>query len=309
MTGKETAGTLLFAACAMGGLAGQAPQSAPSKQAPTIAVTTPLAFETVSVKPASPGAIPFVSAFIRNKTAPVYGLQTMAVPVQMTIAYAYHMQMSESKATFEKQSSWVKHRIYAQTFRIEGEATHDQVREMLRTMLADRFGLQIHEFTKEGAVNRLVLNKPGVLGPKIKPHPAGAPCATQEDASVGKAPDAATPPVATCGFSYYYLPGGVLHVGITDTTIADAGRALTSIGVGGIETKPLLDGTGLTGTYDVTLEFRPDSGNPRVDPGPDDGGVPTLIQAVSQQLGMRVESGTGPVRIVLIDHISEPTPD
>lgn len=233
----------------------------------------------------------------------------MVVPVQMTIAYAYHMQMSEAKATFDKQPSWVKHRIYTQTFRIEGEATHDQVREMLQTMLADRFALEIHEFTKEGAVNRLVMSKPDVLGPRIKPHPEGATCSTQEDAAVGKAPDASTPPVANCGFSYYYLPGGVLHVGITNTTIADAGKALTSIGVGGIETKPLLDGTGLTGKYDLTLEFRPDSGNPRITPDADDSGAPTLIQALSQQLGMRLESGTGPVRIVIIDHISEPTPD
>lgn len=309
MTGKETAGTLLLAACVMSSLHGQMPHPTQAKQDVTAATTSPLAFETVSIKPAPPGSVPYVSAFLRNKTAPVYGLQTMVVPVQMTIAYAYHMQMSEAKATFDKQPGWVKHRIYTQTFRIEGEATHDQVREMLQTMLADRFALEIHEFTKEGAVNRLVMSKPGVLGPRIKPHPEGATCSTQEDAAVGKAPDASTPPVANCGFSYYYLPGGVLHVGITNTTIADAGKALTSIGVGGIESKPLLDGTGLTGKYDLTLEFRPDSGNPRITPDADDTGAPTLIQALSQQLGMRLESGTGPVRIVIIDHISEPTPD
>lgn len=309
MTGKETLATLLFAVCGVSSLHGQATQSAQPKQDPAAGPAAPLAFETVSVKPAPPGTFPFVPAFTRNKTAPIYGLQTMTIPVQMTIAYAYHMQMSEAKATFDKQPSWVKHRIYKQTFRIEGEATHDQVREMLRTMLADRFGLQIHEFTKEGAVNRLVMSKPGVLGPRIKPHPEGENCATQNDASVGKAPDASTPSVANCGFSYYYLPGRVLHVAITDTTIADAGRALTSIGVGGIETRPLLDGTGLTGKYDLTLEFRPDSGSPRINPAADDGDAPTLIQAVAQQLGMRLESGTGPVRMVRIDHISEPTPD
>lgn len=309
MTGKNKAELLLVAAFAISSLHGQVLPSSQSQQASTAAIAAPLAFETVSIKPAPPGSFPFVSAFIRNKTAPIYGLQTMTLPVQMTIAYAYHMQMSEAKTTFDKQPSWVKHRIYTQTFRIEGEATHDQVREMLRTMLADRFGLQIHEFTKEGAVNRLVMSKPSVLGPRIKPHPEGANCSIQDDALVGKAPDASRPPVANCGFSYYYLPGGVLHVAITDTTIADAGKALTSIGVGGIETKPLLDGTGLTGKYDLTLEFRPDSGSPRVDPGADDSGAPTLIQAVAQQLGMRLESGTGPVRMVIIDHISEPTPD
>jgi uncharacterized protein (TIGR03435 family) len=227
----------------------------------------------------------------------------------MTIAYAYHMQMSEALAAVQKQPDWVRSRIYTETFRAEGAPTRDQVREMMRTMLSDRFGLQVHEFTREGTVNRLVMSKPGVLGPKIKPHPEGASCSTQEGESVGKAPDASTQPVAHCGFTYYYLPGRVLHVGITDMTIADAARSLAGMGVGGLETRPLVDATGLTGKYDLTLEFRPDSGSPFVDPEADDGGVPTLIRAFKEQLGMRVESGPGPVRVVIIDHISEPTPD
>jgi uncharacterized protein (TIGR03435 family) len=242
---------------------------------------------------------------MRNKGATILGLQTMAAPVWMTIAYAYHMQMSEALAAVRKQPDWVRSRVYTETFRAEGEPTNEQVREMMRTMLTERFGLQTHEFTREGTVNRLVMSKPGVLGPNIEPHREGASCSTQESASVGKAPDA--PPVAHCGFTYYYLPGMVLHVGLTDTTISDAGRALAGIGVGGLETRPLVDATGLSGKYDITLEFRPDSGSLLVDPEAD--GVPTLIRAFKEQLGMRVESGPGPVRVVIIDHISEPTPD
>lgn len=301
-----TAGSLLLVASMFGSICGQAPTPARSEPAQT---TAPLAFEVVSVKPAQPGSLPIVPAFMRDKGAPILGLQRMAAPVSSLIGYAYHMQMSEALDAFRKQPDWVRSRIYTVTFRAAGEPTPDQVREMMRTMLADRFALQIHEFTREATVNKLVMSKPGVLGPNLRPHPEGATCTTQDGASVGKVPDASTPPVAHCGFTWYYLPGMVLHVSLTDTTIADAARSLAGIGVEELATRPLVDATGLTGKYDLTLEFRPYSGSPLVDPATDDNGAPTVIRAIKEQLGMRVESGQEPVRMVMIDHISEPTPD
>ena len=305
-----TAAALVLGAWTFSSLYGQTLRPAQSEQVQTATTTAnPLAFAVVSVKPAPPGTVPLVPAFMRNKGATILGLQTMAAPVWMTIAYAYHMQMSEALAAVRKQPDWVRSRVYTETFRAEGEPTNEQVREMMRTMLTERFGLQTHEFTREGTVNRLVMSKPGVLGPNIKPHPEGESCATQESESVGKAPDASTSLVAHCGFTWYYLPGMVLHLGLTNTTIADAARSLTGIGVAELATRPLIDATGLTGKYDLTLEFRPDSGGTLIDSGADDGGAPTLIRALKEQLDMVIQSGPGPVRMVIIDHISEPTPD
>ncbi len=307
---ERTAGVLVLAICTCASLHGQTPQPDPSQQSHTATMSkAPLAFDVVSVKPAAPGTFPIVPAFMRDKGARILGQQTMAAPALMLISYSYHMQMSESLETFRKQPDWVRNRIYTVTFRAEGEPTRDQVREMMRTMLADRFGLKIHEYTREGTVNKLVLSKPGVLGPNIKPHPEGASCSTQEGASVGNAPDVSKPPVAQCGFTWYYLPTMVLHVGLTDTTIAGAAASLAGIGANGLETRPIVDATGLTGKYDLTLEFRPASGSLLTNPDADDGGAPTLIQALKEQLGMRVETGPGPVRVVLIDHIAEPTPN
>ncbi len=85
----------------------------------------------------------------------------------MTIAYAYRIQISESLDAFRKQPDWTKKKIYTETFRVDGEPTREQVREMMRTMLAERFGLQVHEFTREGTVNKLVMSKPGVPGPNL----------------------------------------------------------------------------------------------------------------------------------------------
>jgi uncharacterized protein (TIGR03435 family) len=305
-----TAGALLLAAVAFGSLYGQTPQPVQSEQAHTATMAVArLAFDVVSVKPAAPGTFPIVPAFMRDKGARILGQQRLAAPVAMLIAYAYNLQMSEFSYTVKKQPEWVRNRIYTVTFRAEGEPTRDQVREMMRTMLTDRFSLQIHEFSREGAVDKLVLSKPGVLGPNLKPHPEEASCATQEAASVGKAPDASAPSMTNCGFTWYYRPGMVLHVGITDASIAGAVRSVAGIGVGELETRPIVDATGLIGRYDLTLEFRPDSGSQLSDAEADDGGVPSLMRALKEQLGMLVETGQGPVRMVSIDHISEPTPD
>lgn len=176
-------------------------------------------------------------------------------------------------------------------------------------MLAERFALEVHEFTRDGMVNKFVLNKPGVLGPNLKPHPAGAPCTSQDGTSVGVAPDPSKPPVTHCGYVWYYLPGNVLHVGITDATIPYVGVALASSGNNGLGPHPSIDATGLTGTYDLTLEFRPASFSQPGDSEADDQGAPTMIRAMKDQLGIRVESGQGPGRMVVIDHLSQPTPD
>jgi uncharacterized protein (TIGR03435 family) len=76
--------------------------------------------------------------------------------------------------------------------------------------------------------------------------------------------------------------------------------------MGGID-RPVLDKTGLTGKIDFTIEFTPD-----VPAGtsfqPDPNG-PTFIEALKDQLGLKLESQTGPVDILVIDHVEEPSPN
>jgi uncharacterized protein (TIGR03435 family) len=88
--------------------------------------------------------------------------------------------------------------------------------------------------------------------------------------------------------------------------------------------RPVVDETGLKRKYDFTLDFTPDPGRgmpggmPRPMPPPGGGGMagggmggpagdnqdaaPTLIVAVQEQLGLKLESKKGPVDILVIDH-------
>jgi uncharacterized protein (TIGR03435 family) len=70
--------------------------------------------------------------------------------------------------------------------------------------------------------------------------------------------------------------------------------------------RPVLDKTGLTGEFDFIIEF-----SPAVPPGsnfqPDPNG-PTFQEALKEQLGLKLDSQTGPVDVFVIDHIEEPSP-
>ena len=77
--------------------------------------------------------------------------------------------------------------------------------------------------------------------------------------------------------------------------------------------RTVLDKTGLRDFYDVTLQWAiSDSGQaPVVDSG---GGAPssepagpTIFIAIQEQLGLKLESGKGPVEIIVIDHVEKPS--
>jgi uncharacterized protein (TIGR03435 family) len=83
--------------------------------------------------------------------------------------------------------------------------------------------------------------------------------------------------------------------------------------------RPVLDETGLTGVYDLTLSYMPDSGGRGLPPGvappgapdlpPIDPNAPALPTALQEQLGLKLESAKGPVEMIVIDSIDQPTED
>jgi len=78
--------------------------------------------------------------------------------------------------------------------------------------------------------------------------------------------------------------------------------------------RQVIDRTGLTGVYDLTLKWTPEAipsllGLPQAPLPPEDPDVPNIFTAVQEQLGLKLEAGRGPVEVIVIDHIEKPTPD
>ena len=77
--------------------------------------------------------------------------------------------------------------------------------------------------------------------------------------------------------------------------------------------RPVIDQTGLVGNFDFDLQWSatvspttaPDAGAPISQP---DQGL-SLFTALQEQLGLKLESGRGPVEVLEIDHVELPTPD
>jgi bla regulator protein blaR1 len=73
--------------------------------------------------------------------------------------------------------------------------------------------------------------------------------------------------------------------------------------------RPVVDRTGLSAHYDFKLDWSPDlpgaSGSGGRDAGADTSG-PTLLTAIQEQLGLRLESRKGPVETLVIEHAEKP---
>jgi uncharacterized protein (TIGR03435 family) len=70
----------------------------------------------------------------------------------------------------------------------------------------------------------------------------------------------------------------------------------------------VVDNTGLTGSYDLKLRWTPDNEPPPMLNGqPDPNPAPDIFTAIQEQLGLKLESGKGPVPVLVIDHIERPS--
>jgi uncharacterized protein (TIGR03435 family) len=72
-----------------------------------------------------------------------------------------------------------------------------------------------------------------------------------------------------------------------------------------------LDRTGLTGNYDFAIEFAPQPNDPSTPSAKfqSDPTGPTFVQALKEQLGLKLEQQTGPFDVLVIDNVVEPPAD
>ncbi len=173
----------------------------------------------------------------------------------------------------------------------------EQRRQMMVALLEERFGLKYHHETRDLPMYELVVAKGGAKMQASKPDPAG--------------PDQGPGPAPSPG-RHMLMMHGRGHIESTGTGMSGLVRLLS-----GQLGRTVVDKTGLTGDYDFKLDWTPDEmasamtkgGNPAPgdNPASPDAAGPSLFTALEEQLGLKLESTKGPVDVIVIDQLEQPT--
>jgi uncharacterized protein (TIGR03435 family) len=235
------------------------------------------------------------------------------LPLVNYIFFAYKVQPNRGPALLKQLPDWARTRMYDIEAKVEGDPDKDDMRAMMRALLAERFGLKIHTEMQEISVLDLVLAKPGAMGKTLRVHPAeDMSCTKDVDPNVMHA-EAEPPKEAVDGFPVVCgkilgmkaSTAGMVKLGARNVPIkpfVDGAMFFGNLG------KPVVDKTGLTGKYDFTLEFARDGA--MSPPGPDftpDETEPSFLSALSAQMGLKVKADKGQVAVLVLDHVERPS--
>jgi uncharacterized protein (TIGR03435 family) len=280
-------------------------RAVPQAQAPSAgAQQPPLAFETASVKPNKSDA---EDRYIRIDPSGG-GLTAVNMQLRALITFAYDIRSFQ----LEGGPDWLasdRFDILAKPERAVPAAGaffsgQEPLRMMLRTLLADRFKLVMHRETKELPIFELVLaRQDGKLGPQLRP--AAVDCQAQAAAAKGGTPPASSGPPGRGSCFMNMNPVSITGGGVTLEMLADL--------LSGPATQRLvIDRTGLTGNWDLEVKYTPDQS--QVPPGVElppsiDRNGPSLFTALEEQLGLKLRPARGPVEVLVIDSVQQPTPN
>jgi uncharacterized protein (TIGR03435 family) len=245
------------------------------------------AFDVVSIKRSSPNATG------GSVGAPPGRFVMVNMDVRPVIGTAYEGEVDISD--YIGLPGWAT----TERFDIEAKAPEGSkpadIAPMVRALLAERFAFKAHVETRQGPIYELTRVNPGApLPPGLEK--IGVDCdALRSARQRGEKPE--LKPLSSglfpCNMS---MKGGRgMEIQSGGMTMAGLGRSVQS-GTGRI----IVDRTGLEGFFAFTLRYSGGNASPDSDP-------PTLFTALQEQLGLKLQSATGPVRVLVIDHIERPT--
>jgi uncharacterized protein (TIGR03435 family) len=254
------------------------------------------AFEVASIKSNVSGALR-----VTIQASPGGRFTAVNAPLRALIRNAYQLQEFE----LEGGPKWLDSERFDVVARAEGEPAPAQMRMMLRTLLAERFKLQLHSETRALPVYALVMaRRDGKTGPGLRRSERDCAGTAPLQDVLGITPPAGPPdPDATCGF---FGPGPGGSAKFRGVTIEVLARFLSPP-----VHRPVIDRTGLTGYFDADLEPTVEFGPPPPPPGladhVDRASLPSIFTAIQDRLGLKLEAERGPVTVFVIDRLERPT--
>jgi bla regulator protein blaR1 len=257
-----------------------------------------LAFDAASVKPNKSGDW-------RKSLGPAPGGRFLATnnTLRDLIPFAYGIPQVTAAFRIVGGPKWIDEDRFDVTATVDGTWTPQQMSEMLRTLLVDRFKLAAHHETRDLPIYTLVAASGGARLRRSEIDQAA--CEARRAAIQRREPvppiPAGAPPVCGIGRSN---PGTITAVGWSMDALTSALSPFVS--------RVVLDRSGLSGLFDFELKWTPDTipqQPPDAPPLNIDPNGPSIFTALQEQLGLRLESARGPVDVVVIDRVEHPTPD
>lgn len=195
--------------------------------------------------------------------------------------------------------AWLEEERFTVNAKVPLGAAKDQLKLMMRNLLIERFQLAAHFEKREVAGYQMVVAKGG---PKLAVSPG--------DPTLNDDPEKKPAPFKLTfdKDGYPELPPGrnysmAMARDRARWRFGDESMDAFAEVLGGYIRQPVLNATGLTGKYDFVISWSTAElqANSHADSGP------SLIEAVEEQLGLKLEAKKVPVETVIVDHI-ERTP-
>ena len=262
----------------------------PVKYAAALCLFTAAAFTAAALAQA-PSAPSFTVATIKPSDAPNPGgfmtfpapgrLSAPNFPLQMLIGFAYSGEGAGLEVT--GGPDWIRQDRYNVQAQAEGTPTQPELRLMLRTLLAERFGLKVHTDSKPIDVYEMVLARSdGKLGPKVEPFDGEC-----------------VPGARVC--QALINPNGFNIVGNTMGMVANLLSNRGGLG------RRVVDKTGVTGRFTVKFEFPYGQANAKAAPDPLASEGVSIFTAVQEQIGVKLQPGKGTQPLLVVDSVARPT--
>lgn len=236
-------------------------------------------FDVATIKPNDSGASQMQALTVRGRN-----FATRNSSLVDLICFAYNIQSKQIVGG----PSWMDSDRYdiAAVPVQEGIPNPQQLRTMMKKLLADRFKLTFHHEKRELSAYVLSVGK---NGQKLTPTQLNGPLP---------------------GLGYRPGPGGITMM-MMNGTLEDLTSFLQTL----VLDRPVVDQTGIKGKFDLHFTFTPDdsefNGHPPALPKQADTAntSPGLFEAIQQQLGLKLDAEKTPVDVIAIDHVEKPSPN
>jgi uncharacterized protein (TIGR03435 family) len=227
-------------------------------------------------------------------------VRLLRVPARALVLRAFPLELAPPQIV--GLPAWADTDNYDVTAKGRPDVSPEGVQQMWRALLADRMHLAAHyEIRERPTYDLLFARTDRSLGPGLKP--SSLDCSTQDPSSRPR--DLAGMKafvMSRCSTSFNDPTDSTFYAG--GLQFSDLVESLRMLAVLGEADRPIIDKTGLSGVFQVTLRAKRGS-RLLTTVSPDD--PPSIFTALPEQLGLKLQPSATQIQVLVIDHIERPS--